>query len=191
MEALIAYIKFVGKGYAEGMRVAGMGLRSIKPPEQPRTRGAGRRSMPSFAPTVTRRTGRGNFARAGSDIQFPAVGRRELQCGRRHGQDAYAASYIHDNMPSAYLPGPMLSVQQAWDVAAFMISKPTRWRRRRPPLSSNRAARGEANDCLGELARAVEREEMSSSLNRRHLDAGISMRSCSRSTGRAQSWSPK
>ena len=38
---------------------------------------------------------------------------------------AYAASYIQDNMPFGinYLD-PVLTVQQAWDVAAFMVSKP-------------------------------------------------------------------
>jgi len=37
---------------------------------------------------------------------------------------AYAASYIRDNMPFGinYLT-PVLTVQQAWDVAAYMISK--------------------------------------------------------------------
>ncbi len=37
----------------------------------------------------------------------------------------YAASYIHDNMPFGinYLE-PVLTVQQAWDVAAYIISKP-------------------------------------------------------------------
>ena len=41
---------------------------------------------------------------------------------------AYAAAYIRANMPFGvrYLD-PVLSEQQAWDVAAFMISKP------RPP----------------------------------------------------------
>jgi thiosulfate dehydrogenase len=38
---------------------------------------------------------------------------------------AYAASYIRDNMPFGIdYRAPVLTVQQAWDVAAFMISKP-------------------------------------------------------------------
>jgi thiosulfate dehydrogenase len=38
---------------------------------------------------------------------------------------AYAAAYIHANMPFgiSYVD-PVLTVQQAWDVAAFMDSKP-------------------------------------------------------------------
>ena len=41
---------------------------------------------------------------------------------------AYAAAYIRANMPfTINYKEPVLSVQQAWDVAAYMISKP------RPP----------------------------------------------------------
>jgi cytochrome c len=35
------------------------------------------------------------------------------------------AAYIHDNMPyGIHYEEPVLSVQQAWDVAAYIISKP-------------------------------------------------------------------
>ena len=46
---------------------------------------------------------------------------------------AYAAAYIRANMPFGirYLD-PVLSEQQAWDVAAFMISKPRPPARREP-----------------------------------------------------------
>jgi thiosulfate dehydrogenase len=38
---------------------------------------------------------------------------------------AYAAAYIHDNMPYGIdYKEPVLTVQQAWDVAAYIISKP-------------------------------------------------------------------
>ena len=41
---------------------------------------------------------------------------------------AYAAAYIRTNMPFGVRDqDPVLSVQQAWDVAAYMTSKP------RPP----------------------------------------------------------
>jgi thiosulfate dehydrogenase len=40
----------------------------------------------------------------------------------------YAAAYIHDNMPFGIdYQDPVLSVQQAWDVAAYVRSMP------RPP----------------------------------------------------------
>ena len=41
------------------------------------------------------------------------------------GQIAYAASYIRANMPiGADHENPVLNVQEAWDVAAFMIVHP-------------------------------------------------------------------
>ena len=42
---------------------------------------------------------------------------------------AYAAAYIRVNMPFGIrYQDPLLTVQQAWDVAAYMIAKPY-WRR--------------------------------------------------------------
>ena len=50
MEALIAYIKFVGKGTPEGVRIAGMGLRPIANPTSAAGCAARRgRSTPSSA----------------------------------------------------------------------------------------------------------------------------------------------
>jgi thiosulfate dehydrogenase len=41
---------------------------------------------------------------------------------------AYAASYIHDNMPFGIdYTSPVLTVQQAWDVAVYVTAQP------RPP----------------------------------------------------------
>ena len=41
---------------------------------------------------------------------------------------AYAAAYLRTNMPfGVRYQDPVLTVQQAWDVAAYMVSKP------RPP----------------------------------------------------------
>ena len=38
---------------------------------------------------------------------------------------AYAAAYIRANMPFGIdYEAPVLTVQQAWDVAAYMVSKP-------------------------------------------------------------------
>ena len=48
-----------------------------------------------------------------------------FNAGAGMAKTAYAASYIRDNMPMGvnYL-APLLTVQQAWDVSAFIISKP-------------------------------------------------------------------
>ena len=58
----------------------------------------------------------------------PLLGDDSFNAGAGMAKLAYAAAYIRANMPFGirYLD-PVLSEQQAWDVAAYMISKP------RPP----------------------------------------------------------
>jgi cytochrome c len=52
-------------------------------------------------------------------------GEASFNAGAGMAKTAYAASYIHDNMPFGInYQTPVLTVQQAWDVAAYMISKP-------------------------------------------------------------------
>ena len=55
----------------------------------------------------------------------PLWGETSFNAGAGMAKTAYAASYIRDNMPFgvSYL-APVLTVQEAWDVAAYMISKP-------------------------------------------------------------------
>ncbi|HLO24116.1 MAG TPA: hypothetical protein VK193_11925, partial [Methyloceanibacter sp.] len=55
----------------------------------------------------------------------PLWGEASFNAGAGMAKTAYAASYIHDNMPFgiSYVD-PVLTIQQAWDVAAFIVSKP-------------------------------------------------------------------
>ncbi len=62
MQALIAYIKFVGQGTPEGVRVPGMGSSLCVHPPIHRMPPAAKRSMPSSAPIATRPTGKGRGA---------------------------------------------------------------------------------------------------------------------------------
>jgi len=126
MEALIAYIKFVGKGTPEGMRVAGMGLRSIAPPQQPPDSRRGQEVYAKLCANCHKEDGQGELRQGGIGYSIPPLwGDASFNAGAGMAKTAYAASYIHDNMPfGVTYQDPMLSVQQAWDVAAFMISKP-------------------------------------------------------------------
>jgi thiosulfate dehydrogenase len=55
----------------------------------------------------------------------PLWGDASFNAGAGMAKTAYAASYIHDNMPFGIdYRTPVLTVQQAWDVAAYIISKP-------------------------------------------------------------------
>jgi len=127
MEALIAYMQFVGKGTPEGVRVPGMGLMPI--------------ALPAAVPDSRR--GAGVYAQRcaschGEDGQGepkdspevgyyvpPLWGEGSFNGGAGMGKIAYAASYIRSNMPIGVdYQTPVLTVQEAWDVAAYMISHP-------------------------------------------------------------------
>jgi thiosulfate dehydrogenase len=127
MEALIAYFKFVGRGSPEGVRVPGMGLRPIANPTSPPDARRGEEVYAKHCATCHKEDGQGESRQSpaiGYNIP-PLWGDASFNAGAGMNKTAYAASYIHDNMPFGitYLT-PVLTVQQAWDVAAFTISKP-------------------------------------------------------------------
>ncbi|MBC8013848.1 MAG: hypothetical protein H7X74_07205, partial [Methyloceanibacter sp.] len=88
MEALIAYFKFVGKGTPEGCASPAWGSSRSRRQLSRLTQDAGRRSTPSFASPVTRRTaGVSRAETLRSAMPSHRSGGGELQRGRRHGQD--------------------------------------------------------------------------------------------------------
>ena len=127
MEALIAYFKFVGKGTPEGMRIAGMGLKPIMPPTEPPDARRGETVYAKLCVNCHKEDGQGEPKPSpGVGYTIPPLwGEASFNAGAGMAKTAYAASYIHDNMPFGIdYRTPVLTVQQAWDVAAYMISKP-------------------------------------------------------------------
>ena len=127
MEALIAYFKFVGKGTPEGVRIAGMGLKPLAPPTEPPDARRGETVYAKLCVNCHKEDGQGEARRSpGLGYTIPPLwGEASFNAGAGMAKTAYAASYIHDNMPFGInYQTPVLSVQQAWDVAAYMISKP-------------------------------------------------------------------
>ena len=127
MEALIAYIKFVGKGTPEGVRVAGMGLKPIVPPTEPPDARRGETVYVKLCASCHKEDGQGELKPSpGVGYNIPPLwGEASFNAGAGMAKTAYAASYIRDNMPFGIdYREPVLTVQQAWDVAAYMISKP-------------------------------------------------------------------
>ena len=84
MEALIAYIKFLGQGTPEGVRIAGMGLFPLPDPPLAADSGRARRSMPISAQAATRMTGRGSAtSRRGLAIRSRRFGATTVSMRRR------------------------------------------------------------------------------------------------------------
>ena len=127
MEAIVAYLKFVGKGTPEGVRVPGMGLRPIENPTSPPDARRGEAVYVQLCVTCHKEDGQGEPKPSpGVGYSIPPLwGEASFNAGAGMAKTAYAASYIRDNMPFGIdYRVPVLSVQQAWDVAAYMISKP-------------------------------------------------------------------
>jgi len=122
MEAIIAYIRYLGVGTPEGVRVAGMGLMPLPPPaEAP----SAARGQAAFEATCVRCHGGDGQGTLGVP---PLWGDGSFNAAAGMADLRMAAAFIRVNMPWGvnYLD-PLLSGQQAWDLAAFIDQKP------RPP----------------------------------------------------------
>jgi thiosulfate dehydrogenase len=130
MQALIAYIKFLGQGTPEGVRVSGMGLLPLADPSLAADSARGEKVYAANCASCHKEDGQGEpnkSPKVGYSVP-PLWGDDSFNVDAGMGKLAYAAAYIRANMPfGVRYQDPVLSVQQAWDVAAYMTSKP------RPP----------------------------------------------------------
>jgi thiosulfate dehydrogenase len=129
MQAIVAYIKFLSTGVAPDQRLLGLG--------------AGR--MPELRRAANPTRGEAHYARncapchnnngsgvrgsiAGSDLGYvmpPLWGEDTFNDGAGMARLISLANFIHFNMPHGadYL-NPQISVETAWDIAAFVLSHP-------------------------------------------------------------------
>lgn len=135
MNALIAYMRYLGTDSPEGVRVAGMGLLPLPaaPAAPDLTRGA-----KFFADSCARCHGANGEGQRNlsPEIGFlvpPLWGPESFNAAAGMSRTTTAAAFIRAKMP--YLTtdyhNPFLSVQEAWDVAAYVASQP------RPPVPAS------------------------------------------------------
>jgi thiosulfate dehydrogenase len=138
MQALMAYIKFLGQGTPEGVRVAGMGLLPLRDPPMPADSGRGEQVYAKLCSNCHKEDGQGE-RRASPDLGYvipPLWGDDSFNAAAGMAKPASAAAYIRTNMPfGVRYEDPVLTPQQALDVAAYMISKP------RPPAPPGASSR--------------------------------------------------
>jgi thiosulfate dehydrogenase len=138
MKALIAYIKYLGQGTPEGVRVAGMGLFPIADPSLAADATRGEKAYADLCASCHKDDGQGERQKLPSlgYVIPPLWGDDSFNDAAGMAKLAYAAAYLRTNMPfGVRYQDPVLSVQQAWDVAAYMLSKP------RPPAPPGASAR--------------------------------------------------
>jgi thiosulfate dehydrogenase len=125
MQAILAYIRYLGEGTPEGVRVAGMGLMPLAPPAEPPSAARGEAEFAAKCVRCHGADGQGTL-----DVP-PLWGDGSYNEAAGLADMRMAAAFIRVNMPwGITYQDPLLSEQQAWDLAAFIDAKP------RPPAQA-------------------------------------------------------
>ncbi|MEM7191615.1 MAG: c-type cytochrome [Pseudomonadota bacterium] len=137
MRALITYIDFIDEGAPKGVRLPGSGL---LPMDVPRDIPNARRGADVYTRHCISCHGQAGEGapKLPPEVGYyvpPVWGPDSFNGGAGMGHIAYAASFIFANMPiGADYENPVLTVQEAWDVAAFMIAQPRPVAPANPPV---------------------------------------------------------
>lgn len=129
MNALIAYIQYLGIGTPEGVRVAGMGLLPLPPAADAPDAARGGTVFAEVCAKCHGANGLGDSNAAGGGYAVPPLwGDNSFNAAAGMATIDTAAAFIRANMPRGIdYRQPRLTVQQAWDVAAYLTTQP------RPP----------------------------------------------------------
>lgn len=127
MDALIAYVRFIGEGTPVGVRVPGMGLLSVAQPLEKPSADRGRAVFAEMCAICHGPQGEGRLRTLdpvdGYDAP-PLWGDNSFNAAAGMNHIAMAAAFVRSNMPAGVGQILLLTDQQAWDVAAFMTSQP-------------------------------------------------------------------
>lgn len=128
MNALIAYMRFIGKDSPEGVRVTGMGLLPLAPAEQKPDPERGEKIFAHSCANCHGANGQGQ-RKSPPEVGFlvpPLWGEDSFNSAAGMSHIETAAAFIRANMPyrTTDYHNPFLSVQEAWDVAAYLTSQP-------------------------------------------------------------------
>jgi len=129
MQAMVAYIKFLSTGVAPGQLLPGMGTGKMPELDRPADPVRGERGYANACLTCHGPNGAGiRRSLPTTDLGYmvpPLWGSDSFNDGAGMARLIAAANFIHFNMPHGvdYL-NPQLSPEQAWDIAAYVISQP-------------------------------------------------------------------
>ncbi len=129
MRAIVAYIAFLSTGVRKGEKLAGLGAGTMPELNRAADPARGRDIYQARCLGCHNVDGAGvqnSLPGHGAGYAFPPLwGSDSFNDGAGMARLITAANFIHSNMPDGvdYLH-PRLSPEEAWDVAALMISKP-------------------------------------------------------------------
>ena len=126
MEALVAYIKWVGKDVPKDEKVKGSGLVELPLLDRAASPAMGKIIYAQKCQSCHGADGEGMKQLSGKEYQFPPLwGKNSYNNGAGLYRVSNFARYVKANMPlGATYDRPQLTDEEAWDLAAFVNSRP-------------------------------------------------------------------
>lgn len=126
MEAIVAYIQFVGSNVEKGKKPKGTGIYALEFLDRAANAEKGKKLYEAKCQSCHQADGNGVLAADGKSYTYPPLWGKNSY---NHGAGLYRlsrfAGYIKANMPqgATYLK-PQLTDEEAWDIAAYVNSRP-------------------------------------------------------------------
>ncbi len=127
MRAMVAYIKWLGAATPKGTRPAGAGLQELDFIDRAADKQKGKLVFEQQCSRCHGTNGEGQLSFDSSAYTYPPLwGKQSYNIGAGMYRLTKLAAYVKDNMPfdKASHNSPVLTDEQAWDVAAFINSQP-------------------------------------------------------------------
>lgn len=126
MQAIVAYLKWVGKDVKKGASPPGFGLVEVKPLSRPADPHKGAVVYEQYCARCHGDNGEGEMAESGLEWKYPPLyGEHSYNTGAGLYRISRFAAYVKANMPyGVTFENPFLTDEEAWDVAAYVNSMP-------------------------------------------------------------------
>jgi thiosulfate dehydrogenase len=126
MQAMVAYLKWVGKDVPQGEKLPGFGLVELQSLDRPADPEKGRLVYQQYCARCHGQDGEGQMAERGLEWKYPPLyGEHSYNTGAGLYRLSRFAAYVKANMPyGVSFENPFLTDEEAWDVAAYVNSMP-------------------------------------------------------------------
>ncbi len=126
MKALIAYMKWIGKDVPQSQKVFGVGVEKLLFLNRAADSAKGRVVFETICGACHGKNGQGQWNSDLSEYQYPPLwGPHSYNTGAGLYRISKFAGYVKNNMPfGTTYHAPVLTNEEAWDVAAFVNSQP-------------------------------------------------------------------
>lgn len=125
MLAIVSYLNFIGSNVERGKKAAGSGLKAIKFLDRAADPEKGKSVYTNKCQSCHQSNGKGRLNPDGNEYVFPALwGKHSFNDGAGLYRTITIAKYVKYNMPQGTTyKNPVLTDEEAWDVAAFISSQ--------------------------------------------------------------------